>query len=170
MKASASSPPRRFTPAGHLPAFRRDTGASLVELALLLPVLSLMLLGTIDLGRFAYVSVEVSGAARAGVQYGQQSSTTATDISGMQTAATNDAPDLVGASNGNLTATASYWCQCSDGTGVSPSCAAPPTCTTTHLVNYVKVVTSATYSPWFAYPGVPSTTTLSGQAIMRAGP
>jgi len=141
-----------------------------VELGFLLPVLSLLLLGTIDLGRFAYMSIEVSSAARAGVQYGQQSGTTSTNIAAMQTAATNDAPDLVGAANGNLAATASHWCQCSDGTGVSASCAAPPSCASTHLVHYVKVVTSATYKPWFAYPGIPSTTTLNGQAVMRSGP
>lgn len=150
--------------------FRRETGASLVELGFLLPVLSLMLLGTVDLGRFAYVSIEVSSAARAGVQYGQQSGTTSTNITGMQTAAKNDAPDLVGAANGNLAATASFWCQCSDGTGVSASCASPPSCSSTHLVHYVKVIASATYKPWFAYPGIPATSSVSGQAVMRAGP
>jgi Flp pilus assembly protein TadG len=150
--------------------FRAETGGSLVELGFLLPVLSLLLLGTIDLGRFAYMSIEVSSAARAGVQYGQQSGTTSTNITAMQSAATNDAPDLVGAANGNLAATASYWCQRSDGTGVSASCAAPPSCSSNHRVHYVKVVTSASYKPWFAYPGIPSTTTLNGQAVMRSEP
>jgi Flp pilus assembly protein TadG len=150
--------------------FRQETGASLVELGFLLPVLSLMLLGTVDLGRFTYVSIEVASAARAGVQYGQQSGTTSTDVTGMQTAAKNDAPDLVGAANGNLAATGSFWCQCSDGTGVSASCASRPSCSSTHLVQYVKVIASATYKPWFAYPGVPATSTVSGQAVMRAGP
>jgi Flp pilus assembly protein TadG len=148
---------------------RSDLGASLVELALLLPILSAALVGVIDLGRFAYMSVEVSSAARAGAQYGRQNETTAANTAAMQTAATNDAPDLVGASNGNLAATATYWCQCSDGSGVSASCAAPPSCTATHLVYYVKVVTTATYKPWFVCPGIPSSAGLNGQAIMRVG-
>lgn len=151
-------------------AVRSDAGDSLVELAFLLPILTMLLVGTVDMGRLAYMSIEVSNAARAGVQYGQQNSSTWSDTTGMQTAATNDAPDLVGASNGNLTAVASYWCQCADGTNVMPSCSpGPTTCTATHRVNYVKVVASATYKAWFPCPGLPSTTTLTSQAVMRAG-
>lgn len=151
-------------------AIRSDAGDSLVELALLLPILTMLLVGTVDLGRLAYMSIEVSNAARAGVQYGQQNSSTWSDTNGMQTAATNDAPDLVGANNGNLTAVASYWCQCSDGTSVTPNCfPSTPSCATTHRVNYVKVVTTANYKAWFPCPGIPSTTNLSSQAVMRAG-
>lgn len=151
-------------------AITSGAGDSLVELALLLPILTMLLVGTVDLGRLAYMSIEVSNAARAGVQYGQQNSGTWSDTNGMQTAATNDAPDLVGANNGNLTAVASYWCQCSDGTTVTPNCfPGTPSCATTHRVNYVKVVTTATYKAWFPCPGIPSTANLSSQAVMRAG-
>ncbi len=147
-----------------------EEGNSLVEVALLLPILTMLLVGTVDLGRLAYMSIEVSNAARAGVQYGQQNPTTWADTTGMQTAATNDATDLVGANNGNLTAVATYWCQCSDGTTVTPNCSpGTPSCATTHRVNYVKVVTTATYKPWFSCPGIPSSTTLTSQAVMRAG-
>jgi Flp pilus assembly protein TadG len=150
--------------------FHHESGDSLVEVALLLPVLTMLLVGTIDLGRLAYMSIEVSNAARAGVQYGQQNSSTWSDVNGMQTAATNDAADLVGATNGSLSATATYWCQCSDGTSVTQSCSpSAPSCSSTHLVNYVKVVATATYKPWFPCPGIPSSTTLSSQAVMRAG-
>jgi Flp pilus assembly protein TadG len=149
---------------------RSESGDSLVEMALLLPILTMLLLGTVDLGRLAYMSIEVSNAARAGVQYGQQNSTTWSNVTGMQTAATNDATDLVGANNGNLTAVASYWCQCSDGTSVTPNCfPGTPSCATTHRVDYVKVVTTATYKPWFPCPGIPSSTSLTSQAVMRAG-
>ena len=149
---------------------RSEAGDSLVEMALLLPILTMLLLGTVDLGRLSYMSIEVSNAARAGVQYGQQNATTWTDTTGMQTAATNDATDLVGATQGNLTAVATYWCQCSDGTSVTPSCfPGTPSCATTHRVDYVKVVTTATYKPWFSCPGIPSSTTLTSQAVMRAG-
>jgi hypothetical protein len=133
-------------------------------------MLTMLLVGTVDLGRLAYMSIEVSNAARAGVQYGQQNSSTWSDTTGMQMAATNDAPDLVGANNGNLTAVASYWCQCADGTNVMPNCSpAVASCANTHRVNYVKVVTSATYKAWFPCPGIPSTTNLTSQAVMRAG-
>jgi Flp pilus assembly protein TadG len=149
---------------------RSESGDSLVEMALLLPILTMLLLGTVDLGRLAYMSIEVSNAARAGVQYGQQNSSTWSNVTGMQTAATNDATDLVAANSGNLTAVATYWCQCSDGSAVVPSCSPSPTsCAGTHRVNYVKVVATATYKPWFPCPGIPSSTTLTSQAVMRAG-
>jgi Flp pilus assembly protein TadG len=147
----------------------REAGASLVELAFLLPMLSLLLVGTIDLGRLAYMSIEVSSAARAGVQYGQQNGATSADTAGMQTAAMNDAPDLAGTNNGALSATATYWCQCADGSSVTQGCSIVPPCTASHLVNYVKVTTSATFKPWFPYPGIPSSLNLSGKAVMRAG-
>jgi Flp pilus assembly protein TadG len=44
---------------------RSDRGDSLVELALLLPILTMLLVGTVDLGRLAYMSIEVANAARA---------------------------------------------------------------------------------------------------------
>jgi Flp pilus assembly protein TadG len=147
----------------------REDGNSLVEVALLLPILTMLLVGTVDLGRMAYMSIEVSNASRAGVQYGQQNSTTWADVAGMETAATNDATDLVGANNGDLTAVATYWCQCSDGSSVTPNCfPGTPSCAITHRVNYVKVVTTATYTSWFRCPGIPSSTNLTSQAVMRA--
>jgi Flp pilus assembly protein TadG len=161
---------RSFTAALRRLSIRSESGDSLVEMALLLPILTMLLLGTVDLGRLSYMSIEVSNAARAGVQYGQQNSTTWSNVTAMQTAATNDAADLVGVTQGNLTAVATYWCQCSDGTSVTPNCfPSTPSCATTHRVDYVKVVTTATYKPWFSCPGIPSSTTLTSQAVMRAG-
>jgi Flp pilus assembly protein TadG len=172
---SLTNAPARRQLASSLAVLRRsitrsESGDSLVEMALLLPILTMLLLGTVDLGRLSYMSIEVSNAARAGVQYGQQNPTTWADVTGMQTAATNDATDLVGATQGNLTAVATYWCQCSDGTSVTPNCfPGTPSCATTHRVDYVKVVTTATYKPWFPCPGIPSSTNLTSQAVMRAG-
>jgi Flp pilus assembly protein TadG len=49
---------------------RTRNGASAAELALLLPLLMLLILGCIDFGRFAYSYIAVSNAARAGAGYG----------------------------------------------------------------------------------------------------
>ncbi len=58
-----------------------EAGTSLVEMALLTPLLALLLMGTIDVGRLAYLSIQVSNGARAGVQYGAQNSSTSLDNS-----------------------------------------------------------------------------------------
>src|ERR1700744_6377881 len=84
-------------PAGviaRLAGLRSESGQSLVELSLGLTAMTVLLIGATEFGGLAYASIEVSNAARAGVQYGAQNHTTASDTTGMQTAATQDAPDV----------------------------------------------------------------------------
>jgi Flp pilus assembly protein TadG len=146
------------------PALREMVGGALVELALVVPVFVALLLGAAEFARLAYASIEVSNAARAGVAYGSQSSTTASDISGMQTAATNDGANVTG-----LSATATEFWACSGSTVPYTQLSSPPTCTGTgnHLLNYVQVTTTATVNPLIHVPGLPTTFTLHGLAIMR---
>jgi Flp pilus assembly protein TadG len=47
----------------------RRRGAVAAELALILPLLVLLVLGTVDFGRFAYTYIAVTNAARAGAGY-----------------------------------------------------------------------------------------------------
>jgi len=139
---------------------RRDDGASVVEVALLMPVLLLMLVGAVDFGQAYYSAIEVEAAAEAGALYGTQQPT---DTAGMQAAAILDAPDVTG-----LTATATYGCQCSDGTGVSLNCSSAPTNCSSNVVNYVQVSTSATYTAILRFPGIPITIPLSSVVRMRS--
>ena len=68
----------------------RERGQSLVELAFVVPLLLLLLVGIIEIGRFAYYSILVSNAARAGAQYGAQSLANASDGLGIAAAANRD--------------------------------------------------------------------------------
>jgi Flp pilus assembly protein TadG len=141
-----------------------------VEVTVILPVLGLLLLGVIDFGRAYYLGIEVQNAAEAGALYGTQN---LTDITGMQSAATTDAPNVSG-----ITATATNGCECSDGSNSTASaspttsaCPAPPSCTgSLTLISYVQVNTTATYTTLFhswIVPGLPTTITLKGSAKMR---
>jgi Flp pilus assembly protein TadG len=145
-----------------------EAGTSLLEVALLIPMLSLLFLAVIDVGRLAYMSIEVSNAARAASAYGAQSHITAVDSTGMVQAAKNDAPDITG-----LAATAIHFTVCSGsataGGGIGP--VVPPllsSCPGARLLLYVQVSTSATYTPWFPYTGSPGSWQLSGLSTMRA--
>ena len=69
---------------------RGERGTSLLEFALVLPILLLLLLGVIEIGRYAEMSIQVASAARAGAQYGAQNLATAADSPGIQTAALRD--------------------------------------------------------------------------------
>jgi Flp pilus assembly protein TadG len=134
-------------------------GQSLVELAAALVLFASLLTGAIELGRLAYMYMTLVSAARAGVQYGAESNTTAIDNSGMQTAAQNDATNITG-----MTATASHFCKCSDGT--TSTCAAGD-CSTSTMVVYVQVVSTDTFTTIVRYPILPSSISLSATAILR---
>jgi TadE-like protein len=140
---------------------RPEAGQSVLELALLAPMLLLMLVGTIEIGRFAYFAIEATSAARAGAQYGMQSLTDSKDIAGIQVAATNDAPDLP-----QLNVAAQDLCACSNRPSRYVGCPAQ-LCGAGHPVVFLQVDTTVQVPPLFRYPGLPSTFTASGKAIMR---
>ena len=141
-----------------------QTGASLVELAFVIPFLVLLALGAIDFGRAYYLSIEVANAARAGAQYGAANGNL-TNLSGMQTAANQDAFDVPG----GVAPIAVWGCECSDGSSAVELCSSPPTCPggPIYLVDYVQVNTSATYQLIIPWPGGASSIPLSGQAKIR---
>jgi Flp pilus assembly protein TadG len=138
-----------------------SVGGALIELALVLPVFAVLLAGAAEYAVLAYDAIEVSNAARAGVAYGSQSSTTASDLAGMQASAIADGPDVAG-----LGAVATEFWSCSNAPATQST--SPPTCTTgNHVLNYVEVTTSASVKPWMHIPGLPLTYNLSGLDIMR---
>jgi Flp pilus assembly protein TadG len=165
--ACAAAPQRR----------NRERGQALLEFALALPVLCLLSIGVVELGRAAAFTIAVNNAATAGVEYGAQSPATATDINGMQLAAAADASG--GAlPMGQWSATASNGCLCDTGAGTSctypvPSNGACSTIASTcgalggQPVECVQVVTQDTFMPLFSYPGLPSSFTANGHAVMR---
>jgi Flp pilus assembly protein TadG len=130
-----------------------------VELALSLPLMLMMFLVVVETGRAFYIAISVANAARAGVQYGSQNLTTANDNPGMQLAATNNAPNLV-----SMTATASHFCICSDGT--ASTCLATD-CAGSHRLVYTQVITAAPYTPLINFMGVLPAMSVPGKAVMR---
>jgi len=154
------------------PSRRDAAGQALVELALVLPAVLLLLLGVIELGRYAYISILVGNAAHAGALYGAQGFSKATiNNPDITTAAKNDF-----ASNGmnpaTLTVDSFPTCGCDVGGTISVDNAAncdpttPPPCTGNWAVT-IHVTAHNTYSGLFNYPGIPSSLALSSTALMR---
>lgn len=138
---------------------RETRGSALIDLALTVPMLAVILLGVGELAQVEYASIEVSNAAMAGVQYGDQDATTAADTTGIQTAAANDAPNI------NLgTTNVSHSCICSDG---SASTCQPTDCSGSNIETTLTVQTQTTIDPLIHVPGLPTTYTLYGQAIQK---
>ena len=136
-----------------------EKGGSLIELALAVPILVLILLGTAEFARVEYAGIEVSNAAMAGVQYGAQDAKMAADITGIQTAASNDASNItLGTTN------VSTSCICSDG---SASTCLPTDCSGSNIETILTVQTQTTFDPLIHLPGLPTTFTLTGQAVQK---
>lgn len=136
-----------------------ESGTALIELSVSLPLFAAMLLGSAELARVAYASIEVTSAARAAVQYGAQTSATAADTTGIKLAATSDAYNLNG-----LSTTVSTSCICSDG---SASTCLNTDCSSSQIEQILSVQTQATFDPLIHAPGLPNTFTVHGRAIQN---
>jgi Flp pilus assembly protein TadG len=138
---------------------RAEAGSALAEMAIIVPVMILLLIGLIELGRYAQYSIVVGNAAHAGVQYGAQTLGTAANQAGMEAAARNDA-GIPG-----VNAHAKSFCQCADGTPAN--CASATDCASTHRLVFVQVDTDGTFTSIVHFPGVPQSQTITSTAIMR---
>jgi Flp pilus assembly protein TadG len=132
-----------------------------------------LLLGLIELGRYAYFSILVGNAARAGAAYGAQNLVLSVDLPGIQTAANNDFQNN-GQNISKLSVKPSTSCGCDSDGSVTPasdcSTARNPTagnCTSGHWVVMVSVTASGTINPLFNYPGIPKSLTVSNTATLR---
>ena len=159
---------------------RSQSGQALIELAFVVPMLLVLALGVIEVGRYAYIAILVGNAARAGADYGAQSNAQSIDTTGIQNAAYYD---FAGAKSGStkangqtvstLTITSTVSCGCDSGGAItSASCDSTTnpsagTCTgTANWVVFVSVTASGTFNSLFSYPGIPTSITISRTATI----
>jgi Flp pilus assembly protein TadG len=157
-------------------------GQSLLEFALLLPFLTLLGMGVIEIGRAIFYTISVNNAAVAGVEYGSRDTITASDDAGMNKAAVCEANGGTGnlCNSGILTTantTTAHGCTCDNNGGTTAeSCTYPIptgncltiTCATgSQQIECVQVTTTATFTPIFHYPGLPKSYQANGKAVMR---
>jgi len=159
---------------------KQRRGLALTEFALTIPLAFVLFIGILDFGRVFYTAMTVSHAARAGVQYGAQNSLTSGDFAGMRDVVTNAAADV----NRNITPTACRFCQCADGSGSCTSCSGDSvlgtatdhcsdasgclgSCPSSAPRVYVQVTAEKVFTTLFPYPGIPRTTDIKRQVIMR---
>jgi Flp pilus assembly protein TadG len=139
-----------------------ERGQAMFEVAIFAPLFLAVLIGLIEVGRFAHFAILVANAAHAGAQYGGQNLVTALDTTGMQNAALADAQNVAG-----VTATAASACQCSDGTA---STCGPTVCSANHRLVVVKVTVSGAFTSLFKYPGIPKSLSVTRVATMQVPP
>jgi Flp pilus assembly protein TadG len=143
-----------------------EAGQALLEMALVMPLFALLLVGAAELARVAFAAIEVANAARAGAQYGAQSPFYSQDTTGITNAAENDANDIYAIKPTNFSVTSAISYICSDGTATVSS---PPSCSssTATVEQILTVNTQGTFDPLFHIQGMASSFTLRGQAIQK---
>lgn len=140
-----------------------EEGSALVELAVSLPLLSIMLLGSAEFARLAYASIEVSNGAHAAAMYAASSLAASSDSGGITNAANADAANLSGGNAISVTSVTTA-CTCANTTYTPSSCSDNSTCTNnnTSMVTAVTVQTQSTFSPLIHRPGGALSYTLHG--------
>jgi Flp pilus assembly protein TadG len=146
----------------HLHLRTDERGQSLVEMAFILPVLVLLLIGIVNFGWFAYSYIELTNAANAGVHYASMSVINASNTSGILAAMTSDAGNLT-----SINPTTALTCLCSDGS-VATSCTSYSACVTDgdYLIDTVTVTAQTTVKPVVKFPGIPNSLTMHQSATM----
>ena len=141
-------------------------GTSLIEFAIVLPVL-IFLADRPDRSRPVRVTISIvaANAARAGVQYGAQSSARRRTRTGIKNAAIADGLNL---SNWTASDGASRRIpllgERGDAAGLHAGTGSGPPTNTTY---YVQVQVTGTFNSMMNYPGIPTNVPVSGSAIMR---
>ena len=152
----------------------REGGASVVEVALLVPLVLLpILFAMLNLGRWVVLAIEVSSAAHAGAQFGSLHQANAFNSSGIATAACEDVPEITpcGLSGSALLVAVSNSCYCSGAPPSSGTGSACPvsSCTTGFSVDDLTVTTSGTFNVMFPFPPFTKPLALTSTAIVSVG-
>jgi Flp pilus assembly protein TadG len=145
---------------------QNQRGSAFVEFAIVSLIMIPIFFAVIDYSRVFYYGSIVQGAARAGTQYAAFQAPNHSNTTGVQNAATADAANVP--SSQNFSATATYWCQCSNTTPVTGTVSCTSSCGTGDTMYvYSQVNTSLTFSTFFQYPLLPGSITVKGQSIIR---
>lgn len=151
--------------------FRRERGGALLELAIVIPFLLLLLVGTVDFGRIFYRSMAVAQAAREGAEYGAQSADKSTDVTAIKNAAINSVSNDLTLTASDLTVTRT--CECATDAGVFSPTSPANTCDGTgciaanHTVITVTVTAVKSFSTIISYPAIRSPITITRSTSIR---
>jgi Flp pilus assembly protein TadG len=150
----------------HQSILRDEGGASLIELALIMPFFASMIIGVVDLSRAYSAKLQLEQAAYRAIEKVQQYQASEDTYSTLSSEATTAA---TAAGFTSPTVTIDYWLECN---GTRQATYDSTCATASQTARWVKVDISANFTPLFAsrhWPGANSdgTFTLHGKAGIR---
>jgi Flp pilus assembly protein TadG len=134
------------SPGGARPQRRLDRAQSLVEFALVFPVLLVLALAAVDYGRAYFDYISVTNAARNGASYASTGAEAPSDTAGIRSAVLNEMGDV----------------QDKDSVVVTVA-----TGTDSSGKMYAKVTVQHTFSTIFSWPGLPTSVPIQRSVLMR---
>lgn len=144
--------------------FRRDQrGASVVELAIVAPLLIMMTVAATDFARVFIEAHALASASGSGVSYGARRNIDSVNFTEIRKRALDD---IQGAGNSSV-ATASMFCDCPDAPGTSVDCLSGSCPNYGQPRVYIKTSVQKTFATLGNYPWVPKSTNLKANAYMR---
>jgi Flp pilus assembly protein TadG len=140
---------------------RATSGATAVEVALVLPVLMMLALGMADFSLWIWNKMRVANAARAGAE--------AAAVYGYDTAKISSAiTSATGMAGVSATPAATEWCGCPSASFGVVTATCGSTCASLQKAGtYVRANAQASYSLVFPWPGITSPVALNASAIVR---
>ena len=156
---------------------RAHEGVALVEFAVIVPLMALLVIGLIEVGRFTSLSIRLSNSAHAGATYGiartdgqnafqsGNVASAACSDSGFTCLTSTPSPGKT-ATPDTMYITSSVSCTYSNG-NTNNACPSPAPGVTRNM--YITVNTSGTFKPLLHYPYMPNNVPMSAIATMQVG-
>lgn len=143
--------------------WKHDGGAIAVEFAMVMPLLSLVLLGITDFGNYMHDKMPLDALARQAVQYvvqGGNPSNISSDI-----IQTSDIYNQMKSSTPPINYSGTLTCYCASGASVNCNTGSCPA--GDYVRSFYSVQVNATYSTILPWTGFPNTIAMQGSARMQ---
>ena len=145
---------------------RREHGAAVAELAVILPVMTLMLLGAIDFARVYHTSICMNSAAYAGARYATHELTNSNNSGAIESKVMQNLENSAVTTPVEVDIT--NRCFCNENRTNEVACGAECPSSSLPPAVYVDVRVATPFDPIFAWPGLPDQMTVRGAAELRA--
>lgn len=136
---------------------RKIDGVAATEFALVVPILSVLLLGIADFGMYINQQMKLENAARASAEYIMRGGS-ADNLSA-------DVISQIVENDEGVTITTTASCECGDGEGVL--CDAVGVCADGYIRRFQQVDLAQSYDAIFAFPGISEDLELTGSARVQ---